>query len=189
MTDTGDSPDPPGWVPATHRAIVDAGIRVVGYVPDGGLEGLLPLLDAEPDIALVSLATEEDGVALAAGAWLGGSRAALLMQSSGVGNTINMLSLLTTCEIPALLFVTMRGQANESNPWQVPMGRAAPDVLAAMGVDVRHARESDAVAATVSRACADAFDGGSTAAVLVDQDVIGAKRFVGDAGDAAGGAA
>ncbi len=180
MTGAEDPTEIPGWVPATHRAMVEAGIRIVGYVPDGGLKELLPRLEAEPGVTLVPLATEEDGVALAAGAWLGGARAALLMQSSGVGNTVNMLSLLATCEIPALLFVTMRGQEHESNPWQVPMGRAAPEVLDAMGVDVRHARHSDAVAATVTRACADAFGTGPATAVLVDQDVIGVKTFAGD---------
>jgi sulfopyruvate decarboxylase TPP-binding subunit len=130
---------------------------------------------------VVRLTTEEEGVALCAGAWLGGGRGALLMQSSGVGNCINMLSLLRSCEMPALLLVTMRGQAGESNPWQVPMGSVAGETMELMGVDVRSVGSSDAVAATVSRACADAFDGpGGATAVLVEQQVIGVKKFEGD---------
>jgi hypothetical protein len=72
------------------------------------------------------LTTEEEGIALAAGAWLGGQRAVLLMQSSGVGNCINMLSLPVNCRMPFLTLVTMRGEWGEFNPWQVPMGTATP---------------------------------------------------------------
>ena len=68
-------------------------------------------------------------MALAAGAWLGGQRAALLMQSSGVGNCINMLSLTRTCRFPMLMFITMRGEWEEFNPWQVPMGSIVEPVL------------------------------------------------------------
>jgi sulfopyruvate decarboxylase TPP-binding subunit len=82
----------------------------------------------------VVLTTEEEGVALLAGAWLGGQRGALLMQSSGVGNCINMLSLPKICRLPLLMIVTMRGEWGEFNPWQVPMGRATPAVLELSGV-------------------------------------------------------
>ena len=78
------------------------------------------------------LTTEEEGIALAAGAWLGGQRSVLLMQSSGVGNCINMLSLSAICRFPLLMLVTMRGEWAEFNPWQVPMGRATQPALEAM---------------------------------------------------------
>ena len=87
-------------------------------------------------ISATSCSTEEEGVALAAGAWLGGQRAALLMQSSGVGNCINMLSLIAACRFPFLTFITMRGEWAEFNPWQVPMSQATEPVLTAMGVKV-----------------------------------------------------
>jgi sulfopyruvate decarboxylase TPP-binding subunit len=70
----------------------------------------------------VPLTTEEEGVALLAGAWLGGERGVLLMQSSGVGNCINMLSLTQACRFPLTMLVAMRGEWGEFNPWQVPMG-------------------------------------------------------------------
>ncbi len=156
-------------------------MSIVGYVPDGGLAELLLLLEAEPTITLVRLTTEEEGVALCVGGHLGGSRCALLMQSSGVGNCVNLLGVLATCQVPALHLVTMRGEADESNPWQRPMGQATPEALALMGVDVRRASSGDAVAAEVTRACADTFDGGGAAtAVLVSQSVIGVKKFTGD---------
>ncbi len=171
----------PGWVEPTHRALVEAGVTVIGYVPDGGVSHLIVRLDADDRITTVRLTTEEEGVALATGAYLGGRRAALLMQSSGVGNCTNMFSLLKTCEVPALMLVTMRGQDGESNPWQRPMGQAAGATMALMGVDVRSVGASDGVAPAVTRACHDTFDvGGSSCAVLVEQKVIGVKRFSGD---------
>src|SRR3546814_17476450 len=89
-------------------------------------------------------ATEEEGVGLAAGAWLGGQRAVVLMQSSGVGNTINAVaSLISSAQFPMFATVTMRGQWGEGNPWQVPMGPAVGPVLPAVGESERAAcRES-----------------------------------------------
>ena len=81
------------WPDRLFDTFKRANIRQVGYVPDAGHARLIERCQADPDIRAVSLTTEEEGVALAAGAWLGGERAALLMQSSGVGNCINMLSL------------------------------------------------------------------------------------------------
>ena len=78
---------------------------------------------ADPEIEDVVLTSEEEGVAVVSGAWLGGERAVLLMQSSGVGNCVNMFSLLECCRFPFLTFVTMRGEYAEFNPWQDPMGK------------------------------------------------------------------
>ena len=127
----------------------------------------------------VVLTTEEEGVALAAGAWLGGQRAVLLMQSSGVGNCINMLSLIKNCRFPLLTLVTMRGEWAEFNPWQVPMGAATPAVLAAAGVHVRRAERADEVAEIVAASAAFAFDSAVSVAVLFSQRLIGAKVFAG----------
>ena len=177
----------PSWVAPTHRALRQSGIGIIGYVPDAGLSHLIVRLDEDPSVQTVRLTTEQEGVALATGAWLGGSRAALLMQSSGVGNRTNMLGLLNTCEIPAVMVVTMRGQAGESNPWQRPMGEAAGRSLDLMGVDVHSAASVDEVGALVTRACVDTFDeGGRAAAVLIEQRVIGVKLFMGDSGKSEG---
>ena len=129
-------------------------------------------------MAAVVLTTEEEGVALAAGAWLGGQRCALLMQSSGVGNTINMLSLPINCRMPFFTLVTMRGEWGEFNPWQVPMGAATPAVLAAAGVQVRRADSPDDVAEIVAYSASLAFDSLVPVAVLLSQRLIGAKVFV-----------
>ncbi len=104
-------------------------MRQVGYVPDAGHARLIDLCRADDDIRDVALTTEEEGVALCSGAWLGGERAALLMQSSGLGNCVNMLSLARACRFPLLMLITMRGEWEEFNPWQVPMGSIVDSAL------------------------------------------------------------
>src|SRR6266567_305147 len=129
----------PAWQDAVFAALKRARVRQVGYVPDAGHSRLIALAHADANMHAVVLTTEEEGVAMAAGAWLGGQRAVLLMQSSGVGNCINMLSLPVNCRMPFLTLVTMRGEWAEFNPWQVPMGTATPKVLTDAGVHVRRA--------------------------------------------------
>ncbi|MGB8017408.1 MAG: thiamine pyrophosphate-binding protein, partial [Pseudolabrys sp.] len=87
------SAQPGDWPDRLFETLKRGGIRQVAYVPDAGHARLIDRCRADDEIRDVALTTEEEGVALAAGAWLGGDRAALLMQSSGVGNCINMLSL------------------------------------------------------------------------------------------------
>jgi sulfopyruvate decarboxylase TPP-binding subunit len=117
-------------------------------------------------------------VALLAGAWAGGQRGVLLMQSSGVGNCINMLSLTQIFRFPFLTIVTMRGEWGEFNPWQVPMGTGTPHVLTQAGVHVRRADHPDDVAEMVAASAALAFDSHIPVAVLFSQRLIGAKVFV-----------
>ncbi|MEO8558777.1 MAG: phosphonopyruvate decarboxylase, partial [Rhodospirillales bacterium] len=128
-------------------------------------------------ITVAPLATEEDGVALLAGAWLGGQRGALLLQSSGVGNCINMLGLPAICRLPLLMLVTMRGEWGEFNPWQVTMGQAVQPTLEAMDVLVFRAERAADVGATVDAAARMAFEGPQAVAVLLAQQMIGAKSF------------
>src|SRR5213082_4110051 len=118
-----------GWPDQLYDVLKRAEVTQVGYVPDAGHSRLIERCKADNDIRDVVLSTEEEGVALAAGAWLGGQRAALLMQSSGVGNCINMLSLTNTCRFPFLTLITMRGEWEEFNPWQLPMGSIVEPTL------------------------------------------------------------
>ena len=110
------------WGDDIFTAFKEAGIHQVAYVPDAGHKRLINACIADNDIEAISLTTEEEGIAVSAGAWLGGQKCVMLMQSSGVGNCINMLSLIETCRFPFVAFVTMRGQWHEFNPWQMPMG-------------------------------------------------------------------
>jgi sulfopyruvate decarboxylase alpha subunit len=123
------------------------------------------------------LTTEEEGIGVLAGAWLGGERGVLLMQSSGVGNCINTLSLARVCAFPLLMIVTMRGEWGEANPWQVPMGQIAADTLRLAGAIVYEVSEPEAAAPAVEAAARIAFNGNLTAAVLLSQRMLGAKLF------------
>jgi sulfopyruvate decarboxylase alpha subunit len=123
------------------------------------------------------LTTEEEGIGILAGAWLGGERGVLLMQSSGVGNCINTLSLAKVCGFPLLMIVTMRGEWGEANPWQVPMGQIAASSLRLAGVIVYEVTDADAAAPTVEAAARIAFKGGQIVAVLLSQRMLGAKLF------------
>ena len=168
----------PTWQAGVYAALKAAGITLIGYVPDAGHAQLSEAAHADPAMKPVVLTTEEEGIALAAGAWLGGARCALLMQSSGVGNCINMLSLPVSCRMPFLTLVTMRGEWREFNPWQVPMGTATPHVLTAVGVHIRRAERPDDVAELVAASAALAFDTQIPVAVLFSQQLIGAKVWV-----------
>jgi len=170
-------PDLP-WPDRIHANFKRVGIRQVGYVPDTGHSRLIALCQQDPEIADVVLTSEAEGAGLVAGAALGGQRAALLMQSSGVGNCVNMLSLAKACRFPLVLLVTMRGEWAEFNPWQVAMGTKTQAALELMDVLVYRVDEPEEAGETVAAALDIAFNGGLAAAVLLSQRLIGAKRWV-----------
>jgi sulfopyruvate decarboxylase alpha subunit len=165
------------WADALYDTLLDAGVKQVAYVPDAGHKRLIELALANPDLKTTVLTTEEEGVGLLVGAYLGGQRGALLLQSSGVGNCINMLSLAAECRVPLLMLVTMRGEWGEFNPWQVTMGQATPAVLEAMGTIVLRADDAERIVETVRAGSVLAFDSGRMVAVLIGQRAIGAKVF------------
>jgi sulfopyruvate decarboxylase alpha subunit len=167
-----------GWPDEIFDVFMRGRIQQVGYVPDAGHARLIQRCRDEPAICDVSLTTEEEGVALAAGAWLGGQRSALLMQSSGVGNCINMLSLIKTCRFPLFLLVTMRGEWGEFNPWQTPMGSTTEAALRLCDVHVERVSAPGEVAETVEAALDFAFNGQLGVAVLLSQRLIGRKQWV-----------
>lgn len=170
--------DAAAWADTIFAHFKRAGIRQVGYVPDAGHKRLIERCISDPDIADTVLTTEEEGVALAAGAWLGGQKSALLMQSSGVGNCVNMFSILKNSGFPCLVLVTMRGEFGEFNPAQVPMGAITADVLKICGFLVYRVETPDEIDDIVGAACDMAFDGGVPIAVLLSQRLIGRKVWV-----------
>ena len=167
-----------GWPDQLFDVLKGADIRQVGYVPDAGHARLIERCKADNDIRDVVLSTEEEGLALAAGAWLGGQRSALLMQSSGVGNCINMFSLIQACRFPFLTFITMRGEWAEFNPWQVPMGSIVEPTLKLCDTNVAKVEQPDQVVPAVQNALQLAFGDDRAAAVLLSQKLIGRKVWV-----------
>jgi sulfopyruvate decarboxylase alpha subunit len=165
------------WPDEIYALLKKHGIRQVALVPDAGHARLIRLCLADAAMKVVSLTTEEEGVAMLLGAWLGGDKGILLMQSSGVGNCVNMLSLSVLHRTPMPMIVTMRGDFGEFNPAQVPMGNATGTVLEAMGTLVHRADRAEDVAPTVDATVRLAFNTFRPTATLIGQRVLGAKTF------------
>ena len=165
------------WPDAIFDILKRADVRQVAYVPDGGHARLIRAVQAEPSMKAIALTTEEEGLALLTGASLGGERGVLLMQSSGVGNCINMLSVAVAHRTPLPMIVTMRGEFGEFNPWQVPMGSTTQAALELMDLQVLRAASAEEVPEVVQAGANMAFAGGTATAVLLSQRLIGAKVF------------
>ena len=165
------------WQDELYDLLRRNNITQFAYVPDAGHRILIDRSLADPGVHSVALTTEEEGVALMAGADLGGARGVLLMQSSGAGNCVNMLSLIKGGHFPFLTLLSMRGDFGEGNPWQYPMGQAVEPVLSAMGVICLRIETPEEVIPTVSAALTMVFQGGSAVAVLLTQKLLGAKAF------------
>ncbi len=165
------------WPDTVFGVLADAGVRQVYYVPDNGHRRLIERCHADNTMLTTRLTGEEEGVAALTGAWLGGDRGVLLMQSSGVGKCINMLGIVQECRVPLLMLVTMRGQWGEFNPWQVPMGQAARPALEAAGVIVHEAGEPSVIGETVHAAARLAFGSYRPVAVLIGQRAVGFKDW------------
>ncbi len=167
-----------GWQHQILNALKQSGVEIIAYVPDSGHAVAIREANEDPDTNAVSCTTEEECIAICAGAHLGGKRAAVLMQSSGVGNCINMLSLISTCRFPLLALVTMRGEWAEFNPWQSPMGLVTEQSLGLMGVACFRAERPDEVLTQLEGASESAFSGNQACAVILGQRLIGRKTWV-----------
>ena len=165
------------WPEEIFSALKRYDVRQVPYVPDAGHSKLIERVLASSTMHGIPLTTEEEGVALLAGAWAGGQRGVLLMQSSGVGNCINMLSLVPILRFPFLTLVTMRGEWGEFNPWQVPMGSTTQGIFELSRIQVLRASHAAEVPAVLEAAAAQAYNALTPTAVLLSQRLIGAKVF------------
>ena len=149
----------PDWAIGVSAGVHAAGCRDVVYVPDNPLSHILRILVAEyPEIRLALATREEEAFGIAAGLYLGGRRPAVLLQSSGLGNSLNAVtSLLLPYRIPVLTIVSMRGDEGEWNAAQMPMGRAVRAILDSIGVPHATVASGETARETVQRAAADAF--------------------------------
>jgi len=165
------------WQDTLYQKLREHGVTQFSYVPDAGHSRLIDLSLADPDVQSIALTTEEEGVALAAGADLGGARAVLMMQSSGAGNCVNFFSMMVTGQFPFLTLVSMRGDFGEGNPWQMGMGQAVQPVLEAMGIQCVRVEHPDEIPGAAEAAATMAFKTEQQVAVLLTQKLIGAKSF------------
>jgi sulfopyruvate decarboxylase alpha subunit len=165
------------WPRDIYDVFKQVNIEQVAYVPDAGHTQLIKDCEADNEMSVVSLTSEQEGVAMLAGGWLGGKRGVLLMQSSGVGNCINMLSIVQECRFPLLMIITMRGEWGEFNPWQLSMGQGTPQALASSGVIVQRADHANEVRDVVNAAAQMTFSSNRPIAVLLGQRLIGFKDW------------
>lgn len=165
------------WANEIYDILREFDVTQFCYVPDAGHRELIDKSLDDPAVHSVPLTTEEEGVALAAGAHLGGARSVLLMQSSGAGNCVNMLSLPRLARLPFLTLLSMRGDFGEGNPWQMPMGKSIQAVLEACDVICVRVDRPEDVAPTMRAACTMAFQSHEMVAVLLTQKLLGAKAF------------
>ena len=163
------------WQSQIYTVLKEFNIKHMAHVPDAGHSTVIKQFEADEAVTSVVLTTEEEGIPYLAGASLGGERGVLLMQSSGVGNCINMLSLQNNARFPLLILVTMRGDWAEFNQWQNPMGQAAEAALKLMGVLTWRADNPEDVESLVRGAATMAFEGDQACAVLLGQRLIGEK--------------
>ncbi len=166
------------WPEDIYAVLQKYDVRQVPYVPDAGHSQLINRVLGSDTMRGVTLTTEEEGVAMIAGAWAGGQRSAMLMQSSGVGNCINMFSLVQLFRLPFFTLVTMRGEWGEFNHWQVPMGSTTQAVFELSGIRVMRANNPQEVREVVEAGAAQAYNACTPTAVLLSQRLIGAKVFV-----------
>jgi sulfopyruvate decarboxylase alpha subunit len=168
---------PGRWQDELYDLLRCNNVTQFAYVPDAGHRILIDRSLADTQVHSVALTSEEEGVAMLAGADLGGARGVLLMQSSGTGNCVNMLSLIKGGRFPFLTLVSMRGDFGEGNPWQFPMGQAVQPVLEAIGVICLRIERPEDVVPTVGAALTMVFQSGQAVAVLLTQKLLGAKQF------------
>ena len=166
-----------GWKESIFQVLKQGQIKQVAYVPDAGHAHVINRAHDDPDMNTVVLTTEEEGIALAAGADLVGEKSVVMMQSSGVGNCPNFLSFVKGGNFPILLLVSMRGDFGEQNPWQYPMGQAVEPILDAMGVLTFRVDKKEDLEEVASAAINSAFKGGNAAALILSQQFLGAKAF------------
>ena len=165
------------WEKPLLNLLKQHSIKFLPYVPDAGHAGLISLSEQDKFIRPIVLTTEEEGIAFSSGSWLGGKKSVLLMQSSGVGNCINMLSMLVNCNFPFVTLITMRGEFGELNSWQIPMGQATPKCLETMGLVVHRVDKKKEVLPVVDASLYAAFSSDQQIAVLFSQKLVGRKEW------------
>ena len=165
------------WQDQLYDILRKDNISIFSYVPDAGHKVLIDRAIKDNSVTAISLTSEQEGIGIAVGSYLGGSKAVLLMQSSGVGNCINQLSLIKHGQFPFLTIVTMRGEYGEGNPWQFAMGEAVVPTLNSMGVKCLKITTEDEIESTIKAALIMVFQAERSVAVLLSQKLLGAKVF------------
>ena len=166
------------WSATLAEALRANGYEMIAYVPDEVADTLLQLLREDPSLQMVSVTREEEGVAVLCGAYLGGKRGALVMQGSGLGNSINALcSLAIGFQFPLLMVVSERGRLDEFNPVQVPFGRAMPKIFEALGIQAYWMERAEEIPRLVEGATKLAYASALPVALVIPTTLSGGKTW------------
>jgi sulfopyruvate decarboxylase alpha subunit len=164
------------WHDAVIAGLRANNVRLIAHVADTVLAPLIRRMEADDDFRVVTLTREEEGVGLLAGAYLGGTRGALLLQSSGLGNSINALgSLALPYQIPFVMLISERGGFFEHNVVQLAGGKAVPDILAALGIQLFRMTSPDQVPLYVEQGTRHAFVSRRPVAIGITTELSGGK--------------
>jgi sulfopyruvate decarboxylase alpha subunit len=166
-----------GWAETAVQALIEIDVKLVTYVPDNVLIPLISGFKQHDGLTVFSATREEEAIGIACGAYLGGSRAVVMMQSSGFGNIPNALaSLATPYQIPFLMIISERGSLGEYNSVQVPITRVIRPTLDALGIPHYTLTREDQVDFVVRRLASQCFNTQTPAAVLLSPLLTGGKQ-------------
>lgn len=167
----------PDWSRVVFEALRAADVTVAAYVPDIVLSSLIAQLEADPSVQAICCTREEEAIGVLAGAALGGRRGVLLMQSSGLGNSINALTSLTEpYRFPLLAVVSPRGDIGEWNPSQVPMGRILRPTLDLLGIQHVTAEDTAALGSQIAGLARQVYEAQARYAVILSPLLTGGNR-------------
>ena len=165
------------WHDVVHERLRANEVRLIAHVPDQVLAPLIRRLEGDGFFDVVPLTREEEGVGVLCGGYLGGARGALLLQSSGLGNSLNALGgLALAYRIPFLMLVSPRGRLAEFNPSQVPFGGASRKLLDATGIETAEMTRLEDVGVLVDQAARTCFSAGVPVALVVSTLLSGGKK-------------
>ena len=156
-----------------YDALKACDIRLMSALPESWLVPLIRLADEDPDVTLVQLAKEEEGIGISAGAHLAGVKSALLMQNHGFLASINgIVSLAQLYRIPLLMLITYRGEFGERDPWQTQGGGVTEALLQSLGISYKSLTHPDHVAARIRAAQTLAASALKPVALLLCRDLM-----------------
>ncbi|MGJ4949086.1 thiamine pyrophosphate-binding protein [Bradyrhizobium sp. HKCCYLS20291] len=169
---------PPGWPEILLQGFKRNQIDLVPYVPDRVLTPLIQALHDDPFFTTFATAREEEAVGILAGAWMGGRRGALLMQTSGFATLPNALaSLVVPCQIPLIMLVSERGTLGEFNYGQSLVCRTMRPVLDALAMEHHTMTRLDELEFTVDRSIKQAIATQAPVALILSPLLTGGKVF------------
>jgi len=156
-----------------YRALKDCGVRIVSALPETWLVHLIRMAEEDPEMTLVRLAKEEEGVGISAGAHLAGVKSAMLMQNRGFLAAINgIVSCAQLYRIPLLMLISQRGSFGERDPWQTEGGGVTEHVLEALRIPFDCLAAPDQVPGKVAKAQTLAYSASRPVALLLSRDLM-----------------